>query len=479
MKNEYPQDEKNGSANAEAEHMEARESAKSRRFTVCVYCFGVIMFTALCLLVVMNLDSIFSAVGKVTEILKPLLYGFFIAFTLNPLQMWLYERFIPFVEKTWSSFAAFVGNKTPLKRIAVKKRPGKVRTERKAAKRENAFVSGVLSRLKKPDKEERKKPDGRRTASIILTYAAVIILLALLFVAVIPQVGQSYNDLSGSLSDYVKTAQSFVDNMTDSIPVLDFGFLKPVSSEEDDRTVDTLFDLSDTINNALTEFYGLLSDITPSVISAAKTIVTEAKNILLGLIISIYFIMSKEKLKHGIMRVVNAIISEKTSASLYSYASLLYGIFVRFISNRFIDAIILTAAYALMLLVFSIRYAPLVAVIIGVLNLIPYLGPMIGILICSFIVFVSNPPSLVLFLIIVVTVQTLDYYLIEKKLLHAGAGLPPVWIMVSVVIAGGIAGVAGMFLAVPIFAVIYAIIRKAVEKAETRDRENSETGKIS
>lgn len=440
---------------------------KSRRFTICVYCFGVIMFAALCTLIVMNLGSIASAVGSIFSILKPILYGFFIAFALNPLQKWIYGRFIPFTVKVWKKFTVFIREKTffgKLKKPIRKPESAKTKPKIKIPKLP-AWAEKLKPAAKKSEKTGER--DAARTASLILTYVVVLLLLALIFVAVIPQVVQSYTDLRGSISGYVNTAQSFVDNMTANIPVLDFGFLpQHISEDGGAEPADTVLDLSDTINNIISDSYKLLTDITPSVISMAKTFVTEAKNILIGLIISIYFLISKEKLKSGFSRVLNAVTGETIHSRLRSFALLLNDILVRFISNRFIDAVILAVGYALLLTVFGIRYAPLIAVLIGILNMIPYLGPMIGILIGSFIVFVSNPPSLPVFLVIVTVVQLLDYYLIEKKLLNSGAGLPPVWIMVSVTAAGGIAGVAGMFLAVPVFGFIYEIVKKAVKNRE-------------
>ena len=113
--------------------------------------------------------------------------------------------------------------------------------------------------------------------------------------------------------------------------------------------------------------------------------------------------------------------------------------------------------------IFQLPYAPLIAVLIGVTNIIPFFGPFIGAIPSAFILFLIDPIDMIIFVIIIVIIQQLDGNLFKPKIIGSQVGLSSFWVLFSVIVGGGMFGVLGLILGTPIYAVIYALVGKRVK----------------
>ncbi|MGN0709497.1 MAG: AI-2E family transporter, partial [Anaerovoracaceae bacterium] len=156
-------------------------------------------------------------------------------------------------------------------------------------------------------------------------------------------------------------------------------------------------------------------------------------------------------------------------------------IFIKYLACEVIDAVIVGAINAVFMVIFRMPYVPLVSVVVGVTNLIPNFGPIIGAAVGGFILLIVNPIQAILFLLFTGILQTIDGYVIKPKLFGDSLGVSGIWILITVVVGGRIFGVWGMLLAIPfaaIFDIVYheAIIPALERRKERRTAEDDRNG---
>lgn len=347
-------------------------------------------------------ESLFAACAKLWNLSSPLLYGFCIAYLINP-ALSLFERKI--------------------------------------------FRGEFL--------EKRKRL--RRVLSILLTYAIYSLCIILLLTLIIPQVLQSYNDLIGKMDGYVASAQKWVESLTSSPGFIGEQFKKLMEYIDVDKIIDT-------VNELIGDSYSLLQSATPYVVEFLTAAAQQLKNVFFGLFFSLYFLMSKEKLCAQLNKTLYALtprtVADKT-VSLLRYSDNTFG---KFIIGKLLDSLIIGVLSFVVFAVMKMPYYQLIAVIIGVTNIIPFFGPIIGAIPSVFIIFIADPSKALWFLIAVVVIQQLDGNLIGPKILGDSTGLDAFWVIVAITVMGGLMGVAGMFIGVPTFAVLYYLARGVVQR---------------
>ena len=137
--------------------------------------------------------------------------------------------------------------------------------------------------------------------------------------------------------------------------------------------------------------------------------------------------------------------------------------FGKFIEGKLLDSTIIGIIALIALMIMGMPYYQMLALVIGITNIIPFFGPFIGAFIGGFIILISEPSKLIAFLIMVLILQQLDGNLIGPLILGDSLGLPPIWIMIAIVVMSGLLGFFGMLFGVPLFAVIYTLVQEAVD----------------
>lgn len=344
----------------------------------------------------LRIDDITAKIYKIIDVLKPILYGLAIAYLLNPIVKQVDRWLIPVLEKKMSA--------------------------KKARKTSRAI--GVL-------------------VSLILLIALIIALCNMM----IPELYKSIRDmvytLPGQISDVVSKITSI---QTDSSPT---GIMVRNLIEQG----------SDALQNwirqdLLTKVNEIMSNLTVGIIN----FVSEILNFLIGLIVSIYILFSKETFSAQSKKMVYAIFRTNHANMILHLTKKSNEIFGGFIIGKIIDSLIIGVLCFFGLTILKMPYILLISVIVGVTNVIPFFGPYIGAIPSAILILLNDPVKGIYFLIFILILQQLDGNVIGPKILGNSTGLSAFWVVFSILIGGGLFGFVGMIMGVPTFAVIYYII---------------------
>ena len=188
-------------------------------------------------------------------------------------------------------------------------------------------------------------------------------------------------------------------------------------------------------------------------------------NFVMGIVISVYFLAAKEQLCRLVKRLAVAFIPIKYLPKIYEIIDITDTKCGRFLVGDIIDAAFVGLLTFVAMVILNVPYAPLIAVLIGVTNIIPFFGPFIGAIPSAFLLFIINPWDMIKFIIIVVIIQQLDGNLFKPKIIGNQVGLSSFWVLFSVIVGGALFGLPGFILGTPIFAVIYSLVGKKAKNA--------------
>ena len=212
-------------------------------------------------------------------------------------------------------------------------------------------------------------------------------------------------------------------------------------------------------NDFLSQAQELMSYITSGVVGVVKTIF----NIIVGIIVSVYILMKKETFISQLKKLVYTIFPPRAGNHVMEVLRKSDDIFGGFFIGKIIDAIIIGLLCFGVLYIGRFPYALLVSVIVGVTNIIPFFGPFLGAIPGAILICLESPIHALYFLIIILIIQQLDGNVIKPKVLGDSTGLSPFWVIFSILLFGGIFGFLGMLFGVPVFAIIYYLIKRIAE----------------
>ena len=291
-----------------------------------------------------------------------------------------------------------------------------------------------------------KRKLANRALSMLLTYIVLLLVIGGIVALVIPRIADSINDLRENGSSYINRLIASINRVFEGLPVRIPGV------EDNVLTLDMILNW---LVERLTE-YGL--QLLGSIGAIASGALNVLKNILIGLFVSIYVLLSKDRLYAGTRRVIRGMFSERHERVLYDYFGTANSKFGGFIVGKLMDSVIVGFIAAVVFTVFRIPYPTMIAVIIGVTNVIPFFGPFIGAIPSAAIIFLVSPSKAFVFIILIVVIQQFDGNLLGPMILGDHTGLTSLGVLVSVTLMGGLMGVPGMLIGVPLFSVILTIL---------------------
>lgn len=200
----------------------------------------------------------------------------------------------------------------------------------------------------------------------------------------------------------------------------------------------------------------------PNVFYFTKSFAIGIYNWIIGLIVSFYLIGSKEKLIYQLKILMYTYIPRKFCIKISKIINLTHATFGKFLIGKAIDSLIVGILCFLGASILQTPYTLLISVIIGITNIIPFFGPFIGAVPCIIILLIVNPMKAMWFTVFILILQQIDGNIIGPKILGNTVGISGLWIMFSVIIGGGLFGITGMIIGVPVFAVLYTIISECV-----------------
>lgn len=290
------------------------------------------------------------------------------------------------------------------------------------------------------------KPKVLRLISIIVTLLITIGVIILFFSFVIPQVVLSIGSISEKLPQYM----SEVENLLGS----NFATYR--------ETYDWLNIIVDSSEDFLLSLINSLQTYLPYVLDYSIQITKTIFSIIMGLAIAVYILLEKERFALQIKKLMYAIFGQKTGDYLIDLSRLSSNMIHRFILGQSFDSMIVGILCFIGMSFMGLAYPVLISVIFGVMSIIPVFGPFIGAVPGALILILIEPIQALWFVIYIIVLQQFDGNVLGPRILGDSMGLPSLWIMFAIIVGGGYFGVVGMFLGVPIFAVIYIISKKLI-----------------
>ena len=364
--------------------------------------------------------NVLAFLRRIIDVFAPLIYGVAIAYVLNPLCR-LFEKKV---------FVGIGGPDTDIQQEGA------------------------------TEKEKKKKVRLRnikRAISMVLSYSIFFAVLALMVYAVVPELTRSFNDLQNNLIIYANSLQEWLDSISASSP--QFGAI-----------IKTIMDTIDinSISESITQLFSSLSDIltalAPVIRDFAEVLGIQVKNILLGLVFSVYFLASKELVAAQIRKLAHALLSEEKYKKMSHFIRFTDHTFGRYLMGTFLDSLFVGIEFFVVLSIFRFPYAPLVSIVCGFTNMIPIFGPFIGAIPSFLIIFIAEPAKAFWFVLIVLVIQQIDGNIIAPRILGESTGLSAIAVISAVTIMGGLFGIPGMVIGVPLCAVFAKLVTEKTEE---------------
>ncbi len=306
-------------------------------------------------------------------------------------------------------------------------------------------------------KDKKKK----RILSVAVTFTIAISLISVLMVLVLPQIGLSIAYLVEAMPGFIQSVSQTAVEVMEQIHL----------NSRLSRQVQEMW------NNIGTGIMNFTVSVLPGVVNVSIGIGNAVIKSIMSTIIAIYMLASKDRLKFQIKKFFYAYFSKNFAEETFELGRMSNTIFSDFIIGKMIDSTIIgIIAFIGMLFIYP-DYAVLIAIIIGVTNMIPFFGPFIGAIPSIFILLILSPFAAFVFLIFIIVLQQIDGNIIGPKVLGSSLGLSPLWILVGIIVGNGAMGFLGMVIGVPTFAVIYNLVscntkKKLEEKDIVADYEN-------
>lgn len=326
---------------------------------------------------------------------------------------------------------------------------------------------GIAYLLTKNKQKARDYDMVYRKAKIPALTLSLILFLSL-FVGflwlVIPQLYDSLRDLVDKTPDYIASAQNWVKKAFGKNELLEDKFTQGL-----DYFKENVYDIFST--TVMPNIDTIALKFSSGLVLGVKAIL----NFFLGLIVTVYLLISKETLLAQTKKMIYCIFSRKTGNKILRGASYANQVFSGFIGGKIIDSFIIGVLCFVFTSAVGFTYAPLMSVIVGVTNIIPFFGPFIGAVPGALLALMDDPLMMLVFVVWILVLQQFDGNILGPLILGDTTGLSSVWVLIAILVGGDLFGVAGMILGVPVFACVYAFIAVQLREGLRKKKLSSET----
>ncbi|SHI06642.1 Predicted PurR-regulated permease PerM [Sporobacter termitidis DSM 10068] len=293
---------------------------------------------------------------------------------------------------------------------------------------------------------------SRRLVCTLLSIILIAGILALVIVLVVPEFLRALTLIANEIPVYFESLKNWLLKYSDQFPII----------------ADTLEGLNIDWNSTLKEFvlYALsgVGSIFNSTITFISTLGSGIVNVVIGVIFAVFILLQKEKLQDQLQRVMRLVLKETRVDKINGVFSVANRTFAHFVSGQCLEAVILGGLCILGMLIFGFPYAPMIGAVIGITALIPMVGAFIGAGIGAFMILTVDPMKALFFIIFIIVLQQIESNLIYPKVVGASVGLPGIWVLAAIILGGGIGGILGMMVAVPVAATLYKLLQAKVRR---------------
>ena len=363
--------------------------------------FVVIILCMLCFFVLLRMDDISAVIKTILNILRPIIYGLAIAYLLHPIVKNV-ERYL----KPW---------------------------------------------LEKHFPKMKKTQQISRGIGIFVAVVVMLAVIAALFNMLIPELYRSIRNMVLTVPGQINEAlRTLTEIMSQDSAIGQF-------------FTATLTEVTGFLQNWMrTDLLSQVNDFMSHLTEGVFNVVNEVMNAVIGIIVSVYVLYSKEKFSMQSKKIIYALFKPNHANMILHLTIKSNSIFGGFIIGKIIDSAIIGVLCFIGLSVLDMPYTVLVSVIVGVTNVIPFFGPYIGAVPSAILIMLSDPKMGIYFILFILVLQQLDGNVIGPKILGDSTGLSAFWVMFSILLGGGLFGFIGMILGVPTFAVIYYVVNMLI-----------------
>ncbi len=291
---------------------------------------------------------------------------------------------------------------------------------------------------------KKKSTMINRAISMLLGYGVLLVFFISFFAIVLPQIGNSLMSIAEQSQEYTEIINIWIVNIYEELRY--FG----IDGIVEERITEFFEDI-------VVQFTTWISGIAPHILNYTFSAASSIINSLVALVVSIYVIAGKERFAGQSKKTLYALFPAKKVNSFMQVLADSDRIFGGFIVGKIIDSIIIGILCYISMEILNIPESILISVIVGITNIIPYFGPFIGAIPSIFLLLLIDPSKALLFAIFIIVLQQFDGNYLGPKILGDSMGISAIWVIFSVTLFGGLYGVIGMILGVPLFAVVYKL----------------------
>lgn len=383
---------------------------KNVRIILLIITFAVVLYTA-----AQNLAAIYGAVATVWNVFGVVITGLAMAFVLN----------------------------VPLKLF------------------ENRVFYG-MSEDRRPYVRKMRRPVSL-VCALVVTLGVIVILIAV----ILPQLTATVAEVASQLPNYINSVVQWLRDFLSGFGIT-VDALEDFSVDWEQVFSDLTTYLKEGSANVLESAASAGSSVVSTVTDVGGSVISTVMNTFLGLIVAVYVLAQKERIGHFMKRCIDAFLPHRASSAISRIASMASETFSNFVAGQFTDSCILGVLCYVCMRIFRFPYPEVISVVIGVTSLVPMVGSFVGEVIGALLILIVSPIKALLFIVMVLAIQQVDGAFIYPRIVGKSVGLPGVAVFCAVIVGGNVAGVLGSLLGVPVCALLYALLREAVDARQKR-----------
>ena len=319
-----------------------------------------------------------------------------------------------------------------------------------------ALILGKVAIKIETSLPKKMKFKTRRFIGALSSVLLLIIVITVALLVVTPRLAESITALSNALKKFTNDPSAWIATIQHSLHL-------------SDQLINGIYEYSNRIVQSIWE---MARTFIPNLISITVATVSGLVNFIISFVICLYILIDRQKIAIAIKKFSTLILDRKQYERGRRIMYMALDKFSKFFSGKVVDSFIIGIICFIGMLFINSQYAALVAVIIGLTNIIPFFGPIIGAIPCALILLIVEPFDCLVFVIFVIILQQVDGNIIGPHILGDSVGLSSLWIMFAIIVGGSYFGFFGMLLGVPIFSVIYYIAKEFInERLEEKNKE--------
>ena len=293
-------------------------------------------------------------------------------------------------------------------------------------------------------------PKLRRPVCMLLAFLTLALAVVLLFSMIIPELINCLQLILEKLPAALRTAYTWMDD--------NFNVSAYLTDQNIISTLENL-NIQETVKKIVSALMNGVGGAMGSIVSGVSSVASAVATAFIALVFSVYLLLGKETLAGQLTRLVKTYLGEAALNRLVSVSRTVDDSFHSFIVGQCLDAVILGALCIIGMTVFRFPYAMMIGCLVGFTALIPIAGAYIGAAVGAFMIFTVNPLQALLFVVFLVVLQQLEGNLIYPKIVGASIGLPGIYVLAAITVGGGVMGIPGMLLGVPVTAALYRLVK--------------------